>query len=129
MGKAQKTFSGLLAAALLCAAMSACGSQAASDDPVLGSWQMTTIKVMGQSVTMQKYMAQQHMTTIPTATFSKDYNVVFNISGQQSQGNWEGKDGQYTIKDNKNVSLSCQIINQQLIIDNSNGATLIFEKK
>lgn len=128
--KNTKRITALIAALLLvCAMFTACGDSA-SDDPVVGTWELTKVSAAGQDMSVSEFLklANFDESKIPTMTFKGDNTVDVDMLGSTGTGKWELKDGKYHVSDSSTITLDFTLENDVLAVEYS-GATLSFAKK
>ncbi|MCQ4635856.1 lipocalin family protein [Anaerovorax odorimutans] len=126
MKQARKILSVISVAILLCIAFTACGDS--SDDPVVGTWEMTSVSAMGQEMSAADFLKAANYTETPVITFNGDNTVDVDMLGNKGSGKWELKDGKYHVTDNSDVSLEFTLEDNKLSTEQS-GGKLVFEKK
>ncbi len=124
-----KIVSLILALLLVCASLAACGEDA-SDDPVVGTWELTKVSALGQEMSAKEFLksANYEDKGTPAITFNGDYSVKVDMLGTKGEGKWELKDNKYHVTDDTSSTLDFTLENEILSIEQS-GATLEFEKQ
>lgn len=126
MKQTKKLISVIFITALLCAIMAGCSDS--SDDPVVGTWEMTSVSAAGQEMTTAQFLEMANQTETPIITFNGDNTVDLNMLGQEGSGNWELNDDKYRVTDSTDSSLDFELKDGVLSVQQS-GATLTFEKQ
>lgn len=126
MKQAKKALSIISILVLLCVALTACGDS--SDDPVVGSWELSSVSVMDQERTAADFLKAANYSEIPVITFRGDNTVAVDIFGNKGSGKWRLKDNKYQVTDQSNASLDFTLKDNRLSVEQG-GATLVFEKK
>lgn len=128
--KTKKLAAAIFTILLICASFAACGDSNASDDPVVGTWELNQISVMGQEVSVADFlkMTDYDGDDIPTVIFNDDHTVSVDVLGSKGEGKWELQDGKYHITDDTSTSLDFTLEEDVLSVEQS-GATLEFTKQ
>lgn len=106
--------------------LSACGDS--SDDPVVGTWEMSKVSALGQEMSVKQFLKNTNTTETPKITFNGDNTVDADMMGTQGKGEWERKDGAYIVTDDTSAELSFELKDDTLSVEQG-GATLEFEKQ
>lgn len=113
---------------LMCGLLAACGSDS-SDDPVVGTWEMTKVSAAGQDMTVSEFLKAAHSEAeVPIITFNGDNTIDVDMLGSKGSGKWELKDGKYHVSDDSSMTLDFNLEKDVLSVEYS-GATLEFAKK
>lgn len=107
--------------------LSACGT--ASEDPIVGTWEMTEVSALGQKMTAEEFLESMEAgSEIPQITFKDNYTVKAEMIGSQGTGEWERDDDAYLVTDDTSASLTFKLKDDTLRVEQG-GATLKFERK
>lgn len=114
---------------LVCGLMAACGSDS-SDDPVVGTWEMTKVSAAGQDMSVSEFLKAANFdeSEVPVITFNGDNTIDVDMLGSEGSGKWELQDGKYHISDDSSMTLDFTLENDVLSVEYS-GATLEFAKQ
>lgn len=129
MKRTMKRLAGIVLSVMLigsAALLSACGDS--SDDPVVGTWEMSGVSALGQEMTIEQFLETTNTDEVPTITFNSDNTVEADMMGTQGQGEWKLQDEAYVVTDDSSAELTFELKDSTLSVEQG-GATLEFEKK
>ncbi len=129
MKRTMKRLAGIVLSVMLigsAALLSACGDS--SDDPVVGTWEMSGVSALGQEMTIEQFLETTNTDEVPTITFNGDNTVEADMMGTQGQGEWKLQDEAYVVTDDSSAELTFELKDSTLSVEQG-GATLEFEKK
>lgn len=119
----------LFAVLLLCASLAACSD--ASDDPVVGTWELTqlTSPASDEDISVDEFLKAANMDNqnTPNITFKADHTVSVDMFGSQGNGKWALEDGKYHVTDDTG-SIVDFILKDDVLSVEQNGASLKFKK-
>lgn len=128
MKRKTKVVALLFALLLVCTVFVGCGGSNA-DDPIVGTWELTGVEAAGQTLTIEQFMQASGSAKTPTFEFTGDNKVnVKDLGTVDGSGEWEVKDGKYTVTDSSGTAIECSIVENKLEMEVS-SIKLTFEKK
>lgn len=114
---------------LVCGLFAACGG-GASDDPVVGTWEMTKVSAAGQDMTVSEFLKAANFSEseVPVITFNGNNTIDVDMLGSKGSGKWELQDGKYHVSDDSSMTLDFNLESDVLSVEYG-GATLEFAKQ
>ena len=118
---------------ITCAMLASCGgSSGLEDDPAVGSWTMTEVEYMGQTLSAEDLQETGAMTEMPVVEIRDNGSCTFQFMEQSGEGEvTPGDDGTYTLTDDSDTTLNFEIDDEgKLRLDYSAmSMVMIFEKQ
>lgn len=130
MRMARKIAAAALTVVLMCGLLSACGNSSDSkDDQILGTWELSSVKVLDQEQTADAFLKSVNAEETPKIVFNENHTVDLDILGNKTSSEWKSSGNEtYTITDKSNSSMETTLKNDELSFSMS-GATMIFKKQ
>ncbi len=109
--------------------MASCGA-ALKDDPAVGSWEMTEVEYQGQTLSADDLKSTGAMSEMPNLTINEDGSCTFTFMESSGGGTVSvDEDGEYTLKDDSDESLTFEIKDDKLRLDYSDmNMVMVFEQ-